>query len=472
MNHTYAGLIADLSSEYAERHPRSADLDRRARAVMVDGGNHNVRLNRPFPPRIAAARGAYLTDADGRRLLDFWQGHFATILGHGAPVVSEAVAEALEAGRGLQHGMADELTVETAELLCRRVHAEKVRFTTSGTLATMYAVMLARAFTGRRLVVKAAGAWHGAQPWVLKGVDFHPGPTPWTVESEGLPAEVVDDVVIARFNDPDDLAQLFGCRGDEVACLIVEPMSGAGNFMAATPEYLTLARELSERHGTLLVFDEVISAFRFCAGDLGALYGIRPDLSTLGKIIGGGMPVAAVAGRADVLGLCGREGRSRVMFSGGTYSAHPASMLAAKTMLSYLVEHEAEIYPRLATLGDGLRRAVEDGFAAEGVLARCSGAPVDCMSGSSLAAIHFPHDPETAIDKPHVTRDPALFDAALKEHVLQLVLLAEDVYTLMGSFALSTEHSEADIECLGTACRAAARRIRAARQDAPAASGS
>ena len=142
--------------------------------------------------------------------------------------------------------------------------------------------------------------------------------------------------------------------------------------MAATPEYLAAARELTEQHGALLVFDEVISGFRFCAGDLGALYGVRPDLLTLGKILGGGMPVAAVAGRADVMALCGREGGVRVAFSGGTYSAHPASLLAAKTMVSYLVEHEAEIYPRLAALGDqyaprhrgGVRRRGRRGAAA------------------------------------------------------------------------------------------------------------
>jgi glutamate-1-semialdehyde 2,1-aminomutase len=453
-------LVEQLSSAYAERRPRSAAIDQRARAVMVDGGNHGVRLNRPFPPRIADARGAYVTDVDGHVLLDFWQGHFANLLGHAPAVVTEALSVAFAAGRGLQLGVPDELTVETAELLAAHVHAEKVRFTTSGTLTTMYAVMLARAFTGRQLVVKVAGGWHGAQPWTLKGVYFHPGPEPWTLESEGLPAHISDEVVLARFNEPEELAEQFRRRGDEIACLIVEPFAGAGSFMAATPEYLAVARELTKRHGALLVFDEVISAFRFCAGDLGALYGIRPDLLTLGKIIGGGMPVAAMAGRADVLALCGREGGDRVTFTGGTYSAHPASMLAARTMVAYLAEHEAEIYPRLAVSGDKLRRAIEQGFAAEGVAVHCSGAPSKAMPGSSLAAIHFPHDADAVIDRPHVGFDPAFCDIALKEGVLQLALLLEDVYTLFGSFALSTAHSEADIERLGAACRAAARRIR------------
>lgn len=463
MTNDYADLIDELSSAYAARNPRSAALERRARAVMVDGGNHTVRLTPPFAPRIAAARGASVTDVDGHDLLDFWQGHFANILGHAPSVVSEVLADAIARGRGLQLGIPDELTVETAELLCARLHAERIRFTTSGTLATMYAIMLARAFTGRRTLLKVAGGWHGAQPWGLTGYVFHPGPEPWGVDSEGLPEHIADEVEIARFNDPEELTGHFRRHGDEIACLIVEPMAGAGSFMFATPEYLAVARELTERYGALLIFDEVITAFRFAAGDLGSLVGVRPDLLTVGKIAGGGMPMAAVAGRADVLALCGKESGLRVGFSGGTYSAHPAAMLAAKTVVSYLVEHEAEVYPRLAALGEALRRVIEEAFAAEGMFARCSGAPFGPIPGCSLTAIHFPYDESTVVDRPHVTRDPALCDIPLKERVLQLALLLEGVYTLYGCCALSTTHTDADVARVGAACRAVARRIGARR---------
>lgn len=460
MARDHSRLIEELHSAYAARFPRSAGLQQRAARVMADGGSHGIRLNRPFPPRIADASGAYLIDVDGHTLVDFWQGHYANILGHAPAAVTEALAAAFSAGRGLQLGMTDELQIETAELLCVSLNAEKVRFTTSGTLATMYAVMLARAFTGRGLVVKVTGGWHGSQPWGLKGVNRHAGLEPWGLESEGLPAHIGDEILVSRYNDVADLEEVFNRRGSEVACVIVEPFLGAGHFMAARPEYLRLARVLTERHGVLLILDEVISAFRFRAGDLGALYGVRPDLVTVGKIIGGGMPVAAVAGRADVMALCGREGGSRVGFSGGTYSAHPASLLAAKTMVSYLVAHEAEIYPRLAGLGDLLRSAIETGFASEGVLARCSGGPNAVLPGSSLAAVHFPHDENVVLDQPHVARDPAFFDVVLRDEVLQLALLLDDVYTCGGGCALSTAHSEADIERIGEACRAAGRRIK------------
>jgi glutamate-1-semialdehyde 2,1-aminomutase len=452
-------LIEELTTAYAERFPRSAALNRRATAIMVDGGSHAIRLNPPFPLRIARSGGAHLQDVDGHDLLDFWQGHYVNILGHNSAVVTEVLAEAFAAGRGLQLGMTDELQIGFAELLCERVHADALRFTTSGSLATMYAIMLARAFTGRGLVLKIAGGWHGSQPWALHGVHFLPGPERWGEESEGLPAGTAGEVAFTRFNDVEDLDRHFSSFGDRIACLLVEPFAGAGNLMAAKPEYLAACRELTDRYGALLIFDEVITGFRFCAGDLGSLYGLRPDLITLGKIIGGGMPVAAVAGRREVMALCGREGRSRVGFSGGTFSAHPASLLGGRTLVTYLVDHAREIYPRLAALGERIRCVVTEAFAAEGVAVRCSGEPSEVMRGSSLSGVHFPHDDATPVDSPHVTRDPRLYDTVLKERVLQLALLLENVYTLHGCFAACTAHNEADIEFLGDACRATARRI-------------
>jgi glutamate-1-semialdehyde 2,1-aminomutase len=452
-------LLEELSAAYSERFPRSAELGRRAAHVMVDGGSHGVRLNRPFPVRIESAQGAYLHDADGHQMLDFWQGHFTNILGNNPALVTSVLAAAFASGTGLQHGQTEALQIETAELLCTALHADKVRFTTSGSLATMYAIMLARAFTGRDRVLKVCGGWHGAQPWGLKGVYFAAGPEPWGPESEGLSAHLSDEVVLTRFNDPEALSEHFRLHGERLACMIVEPFAGAGNFMLGTPEYLRTARELADRYGTLLIFDEVISGFRFRAGDLGSLYGIRPDLATVGKIVGGGMPVAAVAGRGDVLALCGSEGGNRVAFSGGTYSAHPASLLAAKTMVAYLVEHEAEVYPRLAELGAKMRRVIAEAFAAEGVPARCTGEPNELVSGCSLAAVHFPYDQGMALDSPHVVRDPAFCDTVLSQKVFQLALLLEDVHTLYGSCAASVAHSDADMERLGEACRAAARRM-------------
>jgi glutamate-1-semialdehyde 2,1-aminomutase len=451
--------MADLSAEYAARFPASGALAPRAERVMVDGGSHGFRLTRPFPVRITDASGAYVRDVDGHDLLDFWQGHFANILGSNPEVVTSVLAEAFAGGQGLQHGQTEELQIETAELVCDRLHADKVRFTTSGSLSTMYAIMLARAFTGRDLVLKVTTGWHGAQPWGLHGVYNRGGDRPWGPESEGLPGGVADDVVLTRFNELDALQEDFRVYGDRLACFIVEPLIGAGSFIFAHPEYLRAARELCERHGALLIHDEVISAFRFCAGDLGSLYGIRPDLVTVGKVFGGGMPVAAVAGRDDVMALCGEAGGNRVAFTGGTYSAHPAGMLATRTMVSYLRDHEAEVYPYLAAVGDRMRAAIVGGLAAGGVTATCTGGMGEAGIGSSLTGIHFPHDPGTPVDRPHVLHDPEFSDVELSHRILHLALLLEDVYVLYGCCAASTAHTEADMERLREACAAAGRRI-------------
>ena len=400
----HSALLAALAAEYEQHAPRSARLNKDAARHLVDGGSHAIRLLKPFPPRITAAHGSSVTDEDGNSILDFWQGHHANILGHNPPVVTGALAAGFAGGFGLQSGFTDALQVEVADLLCERVGAEKARFTTSGSLATMYATMLARSFTGRAGVMKVGGGWHGAQPWGLVGVDYHvdgTGPDPdgaqggfGKVESRGLPGELSEQVVVTRFNDTRMLEESFSAHGSETACFIVEPFMGSAGCLPATRAFLDAARELTRKHGVLLIFDEVIAGFRFRAGSSAGLFGIQPDLGTYAKIIGGGMPVAAVAGRSDVMALAGRGGP--VKFSGGTYSCHPASMLASRTMMKHLVSHEEEIYPRIAALGGRARRTVEEAFRGAGIAAKCTGDGTDALPAGSMGAVHFPFAPGAA----------------------------------------------------------------------------
>ena len=457
-------LLGELAEAYAQHAPASAALNEAAKRWLVDGGSHALRLIEPFPPRIVDAKGAWVTDEDGHRILDFWQGHHANVLGHNPAVISATLAQALESGMGLQTGFADRLQIECAEILCRQTGTERVRFTTSGSLATMYAMLLARAFTGRSLVMKAGGGWHGGQPWALKGVSFHADPERPTgfqrVESVGLPAAFTREVIVTRFNDPDVLRDDFEVHGDELACFIVEPFIGGGGYMPAIPEYLETARLLTRKHGALLIFDEVIDGFRFRAGDVGALYGIKPDLATFGKVMGGGMPVAAVAGRADVMSLVGREKARQVKFSGGTYSAHPLSLLAAKTCMTYLLEHEDEIYPRLAELGERARNTVEAAFGQEGIYARCTGYGNEALGGSSLTMTHFPYEEGRDFTTPDELSDPRVCDVALRERVAKLAYLLEDVHVIHGLGSVSVAHTEDDLAILGDACHRVARRIK------------
>ena len=456
-----AALLIDLRREYRAAFPASQAAHKRAKHYLVDGGSHTIRLFAPFPLYISSAKGAWLKDLDGHEVLDFWQGHYANILWHNPELVADALSGALAQGKGLQTGHVEELQAEVAEILTKRTGAERVRFTTSGSLSSMYAMMLARASTGRDLILKVGGGWHGAQPWALKGIRY--GKQGFrNLESLGLPINIEGETLITRFNDPEDLAATFRTHGDRIACFIVEPWIGSAGFIAATPEYLQLARSLTWEHGALLIFDEVISGFRFRAGDLGSIYDIRPDLAIFGKIIGGGMPVAAVAGRSEIMAICGREGERLVHFDGGTYSAHHAALLASKVMLNHLVDNEGLIYPQLAARGEQMRKQVEQAFADEGILARCTGYGNEAVPESSLAMIHFPYHPNLPLFHPEVLWDPRTCDIVLREQVLKLALLLQGVYVMHGLGALSTMHGEQEIRYLIRACSRVAKRIKTA----------
>jgi glutamate-1-semialdehyde 2,1-aminomutase len=456
--------MLQLQKEYQAHSPVSAALNNRAERFLVDGGSHSLRLISPFPPRIRSAKGAYVIDEDDHRILDFWQGHHANILGHNSEVVTSSLAQHFAGNSGLLTGFTDKLQIETAEILCKQTGAERVRFTTSGSLATMYSILLAKAFTGRDLVMKVGGGWHGAQPWGLKGVDYHSDTDKFQhVDSEGLSHAISDEVVITGFNNIELLQQNLKKYGEKTACFIMEPFIGAGGFLAADPEFVRTAFELTRRYGILLIFDEVISGFRFRAGNTARLYGVQPDLTTYGKVIGGGMPISAVAGRADVLELTGRAKQRKVKFSGGTYCAHPGSLLAAKVQMQYLIDNEDEIYPKINDLGEKTRHMLTEVFAAEGIYVQCTGYGNDAIPGSSLAMLHFPLDEKKQIRTPADTRDPSICDTDLGHTVFQLLMLLEDIHVVHGLGSLSTAHSENEIELLRQACRKAAVRLKGER---------
>ena len=227
------------------------------------------------------------------------------------------------------------------------------------------------------------------------------------------------------------MEEQFKKFGSQIACIILEPVIGSGGFIPATREYLQTARRLADQYGVVLIFDEVISGFRFRAGDVGHLYGVKPDLVTLGKIIGGGMPVAAVAGSQKILELTSGQSGPKVWFSGGTYSGHPASMLAAKTILHYLIDNEKTVYPRIAALGQKTRQMVIESFHAEGIEAISTGYNHD-LPDSSLFCIYFPQKSGIQINSPEDAASSKLNDLVLSKKVLFSGLLLEDVYLLEG----------------------------------------
>jgi glutamate-1-semialdehyde 2,1-aminomutase len=451
---------AELEREFRGRFPRSLALCERRGRTLLDQTSHAVRWSEPFQVTVARAQGAAIEDLDGHLILDYWQGHYANLLGHNPAVIREALAAALEEGRGLQSGMIHAVEGEVAERIAERTATDVVRFTTSGALGTFYAVLLARAFTGRSLVLKVAGGWHGSQPFGLKGVSARSDGFEH-LESEGLPGSTQEELALCSFNDEEGLEAAFAKHGDRVACLLLEPWIGSGGGIAATPAFLRAARRLTEKHGALLLCDEIIAGFRFRAGDVTQMYGVKPDLLILGKIVGGGMPVAAVAGRRDVMRLCTRE-VGRVKFEGGTYSAHELSLIAARTMIDHLVAHEREIYPRIGALGETLRTRLAAEFRAVRLPVHVTGSPNEAVPASSIVMLHCAAHDGPPPQRPEQLTGPDGAHPRIDDSLLRAVLLLEDLSVRHGVGAVSLAHAEADVERTVAGFRRALARLAAA----------
>ncbi len=449
-----SSLLSVLEERYRERTRKSLAIHERARKVMVRGGSHTLRLWHPFPLSMSRARGPLIWDADGNAYIDYWQGHYANILGHNPALINDALRAVHERG-SLHTGFEETTQIELAELIIRQLGDpdSRVRFTTSGTLATMYAVMVAEAYTGRDLVLKVGGGWHGASPCLLKGVSYDKDEGFDHADSAGVPRDLTRKTLITRFDDLDDLGRILKSKGDRIACFILEPFLGAGGFLPTSKAYLEEARRLTERRGIVLIFDEIVSGFRFCPSGVQTLYGVRPDLSAFGKLIGGGHAVAAVAGREEIMSVCEQPsaGGRRAFFEGGTFSAHAEYMAAGLAMLKHLIAQAGEIFPHLARLGDRLRRGIEAAFGQSEITAICTGDGNEVVPGSSLFFIHFPGK-KGARRNPEDLLNRAISDLDLRERILKLALLNEGVHVMHGGGAVSTAHGDEDIQKTIDAC--------------------
>jgi len=440
-------LFQDLIRDYTQTHKKSEAFFQRASQFQIRGGSHNLRLFMPFPFYDVHCQGSTVTDVDGNSYVDFWQGHSGNILGHNPQFVLDALIAYYKQGNGLSTGFPSTLQSELAELLLSRISAEKIRFSTSGTLATMYAVMLSKAKTNRDLVMKVGGGWHGSQPYALKGISIYEKGLA-KVESAGLPSGMDEMILITRFNDEEDLEEKFRIYGERTACLILEPFIGAGGFIFGSEEYIHKARQLSDQFDSLLILDEVISGFRFHAGALQTLYDVQPDLTVFGKAIGGGMPLSAVAGKDEIMDLCGPDAikEKKVKVEGGTFSAHPASMLAGLTFVKYLQDHEQDIYPRIGRIGERVRREIENIFAIQGFHVRCTGDGNSVAKNSSIVGVHFLHDSCDRIESPEQVWNPDVCDIELREKIFKLAMIQEGFNVFHGYGSISGAHTEDEIQ--------------------------
>jgi glutamate-1-semialdehyde 2,1-aminomutase len=323
---------------------RSRQLQQRAEKFLPGGVDSPVRAFRAVggdPPFVTRAEGAYLWDADGNKYLDFFGSWGPMILGHAFAPVVEAVREA--AGRGTSFGASTAAEADLAELVTRCFPSvERLRFVSSGTEACMSAVRVARGFTGRNFVIKFEGCYHGHSDAML--VKAGSGVATFGIPgSAGVPAETAMHTLALPYNDLAAVEAAFEGHPEQIACVIVEPVVGNAGTIVPADGYLQGLRELCTRYGALLILDEVMTGFRLSLGGAQELYGIKPDLTTLGKIIGGGLPCGAFGGRAEVMESLAPLGP---VYQAGTLSGNPLAMAAGIATVGYLLEHP-ELYAEL-----------------------------------------------------------------------------------------------------------------------------
>jgi glutamate-1-semialdehyde 2,1-aminomutase len=335
-------------------------LFERAQQLMPGGVSSPVRAFRAVggdPPVIAFGRGAHIYDVDGRKYIDYVGAYGPLILGHAPPAVADVIAAA--AHRGTAYGATSELEIELARLIVEAVPSmELVRFVTSGTEATMSALRLARAFTRRDAIVKFEGGYHGHSDGLL--VRAGSGQATLSLpDSSGVPDSYASQTLLAPYNDLDAVRALFAAEGERIAAVIVEPIAANMGVVPPLPGFLEGLRQITTEHGALLIFDEVITGFRLHYGGAQTLLGVTPDLTCLGKVIGGGMPVAAYGGRRDIMEMVAPLGP---VYQAGTLSGSPLAMAAGIVTLEALRPDVS--YKRLEItsvyLADTLRRAAEE----------------------------------------------------------------------------------------------------------------
>ncbi|HEU5080640.1 MAG TPA: glutamate-1-semialdehyde 2,1-aminomutase [Opitutaceae bacterium] len=409
----------------------SEQLFERAKQLIPGGVNSPVRAFRSVggaPFFAKSAQGATITTADGRELIDFVCTWGPAIHGHNHPAIKAAIAAALE--KGTSFGTPNPYEVEMAELITRFVPSiEKVRMCNSGTEATMSAIRLARGFTGRDKIIKFSGCYHGHSDSLLikagSGALTHGNP-----DSAGVPASFAQETVVIGFNDEAAVERAFAANPGQIACIILEPYPANVGLILPKPGFLKFLREICTREGAVLIFDEVMTGFRLAKGGVQELETIKPDLTTLGKIIGGGLPVGAFGGRADIMDRLAPLGP---VYQAGTLSGNPLAMAAGIAGLRLL--EQLDPYSKLNTLGQQLQAAISAAAGAKGI-------PAQVPQVGSMFSVFFNPQPVRNYD------DALKSDTKLFGRFFHLCL-ADGVYLPPSAYEtcfLSTAHEGSAID--------------------------
>jgi len=421
--------LTDYISEYKKKTKGSAKLFDKSLKYHVNGVSHNIRFFEPYPFVVKSSSGKNLVDVDNNKYTDYWMGHWSLILGHGPKPVKDAVKKQIE--KSWMYGTVNEQTIKLSELISKAVPvAEKIRYVTSGTEATMYAVRLARSVTGKKIIAKIDGGWHGYTSDLLKSVNW-----PFT-ESESTGVVNEEKIISIPFNDLEKSLEILKKVSNDLAGIIIEPVLGGGGCIPATADYLKGVQEFCKKNNSLFILDEIVTGFRFRFGCLYPTMNLDPDIVTLGKIVGGGMPIGVMCGKKEIMEHSNTKGKKkteRSYIGGGTFSANPMSMTSGFATLSELKSGKT-IYSKINLLGDFVRKELTKVFDGRVIV----------TGKGSLFMTHFVKDGVTEIIN---SAQAAKCDTALLNKYHFKMIAHDGIFFLPGKLgAISNAHAKEDVK--------------------------
>jgi glutamate-1-semialdehyde 2,1-aminomutase len=424
----------NYAKNYARKTIKSKRLYSRSCKVFPGGVSHNIRYFEPYPFFVNSAKGKQLHDVDGNQYTDYWMGHWALILGHSPKPVADALAAQVRSGT--LYGTVNDVSVELAETIQKLMpRAEMMRFSSTGSEATMYAVRLARAKTGRRVIVKAIGGWHGFNTPLMQTVNypFEAEEGPGLVQDEGQYVESIP------FNNLDASLKVLETIKDDLACIIIEPVLGGAGCIPPADGYLQGLQEFAKKNGSLFILDEIVTGFRLSLHGAASVYKLDPDLFTLGKIAGGGMPIGIVCGDKEIMSLADpvarKDKEARCAIGGGTFSANPVTMTAGLATLNFLKKNK-NVYTKIDRLGGMARKGLSKIFEQAGIPCRVTGT-------GSIFLTHF--GKEMVND----ASDVATSDRELLTKYHLALMADHGIFFLPGKMGvLSYAHDEGDVKRL------------------------
>ncbi len=415
--------------EYKSKTKTSAKLFGKSAKFHVNGVSHNIRFYEPYPFVVKKSLGKNLIDADNNKYTDYWMGHWSLILGHGPKSVKDSLKKQIE--KSWMYGTVNEQTILLSELISKAVPvAEKIRYVTSGTEATMYAVRLARSVTGKKIIAKIDGGWHGYTSDLLKSVNW-----PFS-ESESSGVVNEEQIVSIPYNDLEGSLKILKKHSKDLAGVIIEPVLGGGGCIPATPEYLKGIQEFVHKNNSLFILDEIVTGFRFRYGCLYPTMKLNPDIVTLGKIVGGGMAIGVMCGKKEIMeqaDTIGKKKSERSYVGGGTFSANPASMTTGFATLN-LLKSKKSTYSKINSLGDYARKEIGKAFDGK----------VAITGRGSLFMTHFLKDGITEVTN---SVQAAKCDSQMLAKYHFKMIAHDGIFFLPGKLgAISDAHSKEDIK--------------------------